>query len=1059
MVGNPPLVKICIMPEITIEAAQWLPYILGLDIGARSIGWAIIDIRHGKPAGIRRAGVRCFDAGVEGSIEQGKDASRAAQRRQARLARRQTWRRARRARKVFGLLQSLNLLPAGDGGNPQERHRLLYELDRELLERHGCLAEPVKAHLLPYILRAFAAEQPIERFEFGRALYHLAQRRGYLSNRKAEERGDDEDDQGKVKAGIESLATKLAGRTLGQYFATLDPRDERIRRRWTSRQMYLDEFNRIWSVQAPLLGLKEEEQKRLYDAIFFQRPLKSQKGLVGKCELERGRRRAPLATLAAQEFRILQKVIDLRVRFPDAAERPLTSDERQTLIDALQESDDLSCAAARKLLKLNKRGIEFSIEEWGEKKLPGNRTNAGLAAIFGKRWPKFTSEERDQIILEVLHYQKPAALVRRAMKHWGLDREAAEKLSELRLEAGHARHSIPALKKLNDLMRHGIPYSTARKEAYPRSFTAGKPLKLLPPVMKACPDLRNPAVCRTLTELRKVVNAIIRQYGKPETIRIELARDLKRSRKDRKRIADAQREQEARRSKALSKMLGEFSSYQPKAGFDPAIEKILLAEECNWQCPFTGRTIHMQALVGRNAQFDVAHLFPRRYLDNSFLNKTLCYHDENRHRMHDLLPKQAYGGDADRWKEIVQRVKAFKGPAAAIKLERFQAEEVPEDFVERQLNDTRHNSMVAAEYLGLLYGGLWDPAGKRRIEAVAGGITAMLRNAWRLRKDRNDHRHHAQDAIVLALTGPAQVKLLQESVARASEGGQRFRLGDLDDPWPNFCGTVSAALDAINVSFRCNRKLAGALHAGTNYSQPIKGGNGPPVHHVRKELHKLSLTEISGDAIVDRAIRTLVQQKFQELGGKDPKKVFADPANHPAMLTKDGRKIPVHKARLRVGDKPKAIAERGMRQRFVTAGANSNHHCAIVALLDLSGKETKWEERIVDRLEANRRQARSRKDGSTGIIQRDWGRECRFKFSLMPNDMLTLEDEGGVRRLYRLCNISKGDYELRLHSDAREATEIRKLKQRIRVNANDLRKARARKVVVGPLGDVVDAHD
>lgn len=1040
------------------DQANLLPYILGLDVGVRSIGWAIIDLRRGRPASIRRAGVRCFEAGVEGSIEQGKDSSRATQRRQARLARRQTWRRVERAKKVFRTLQRLGLLPPGNGSDPAQRHKILHELDAQLRLKHLCADDPVQAHLLPYRLRAKAAEAPLEPHAVGRALYHLAQRRGYLSNRKSDEKDDDEA-QGQVKAGIADLEAKLAGRTLGQYFATLDPRDERIRRRWTSRQMYLDEFNRIWAVQAPGLGLAEEAKRSVYKAIFFQRPLRSQKGLIGRCELEPDARRAPQACLIAQEFRILQTVNHLRVRFPDGHECPLDRDERTTLIGALQDVSEMSVAAARKLLKL-KKGATFTIEEFGEKTLPGNRTHARLAAILGSRWERMPAQERDQLVLEVLHYQKPSALVRRSMNRWGLSRDIAEQLSEVRLEPALSRHSLAALGNLVPLMREGKPYSTAKKEAYRQSFQSGKAMAILPPVLKWKPDLRNPAICRTLTELRKVVNAIIRLCGKPERIRIELARELKRSKKDRKRIADNQREQETKRKAALQKMLAQFPSYQPKAGFDPAIEKILLAEECNWECPFTGKTIGMDSLVGKQAQFDVAHLYPRRYLDDSFLNKTLCFHDVNRHRMHDLLPKQAFSSDADGWEVILTRVKAFKGPAARIKLERFQADAVPVDFVASQLNDTRYNSVVAAEYLGLLYGGLWDEEGTRRIETITGGITAMMRNAWRLRKDRNDHRHHAQDAIVLALIEPSQVAKLQTAVEIASARGERLRLGEFEEPWTGFCDHVRTALEAINVSFRCDRKLRGNLHAATNYSRPVALRNEKPARHVRKELHKLSPTEIHGEAIVDRTVRRLIQSQFERLGGKDPKKVFADPKNHPRLHSRDGRETPIHKVRLRVSDNPKCIGK-GPHQRFVASGANSNHHCVVVAVLDAEGKEILWEGHVVPRLEAN---ARLAKDSRLPVVQRFWGKDKRFKFTLAPNDMLTMVDERGVRLLYRVSNISypengKEDHELRLHNDARESAELRKSGQRIRTTSEKLRKAKAQKVAVGPLGDVVATRD
>ena len=120
-------------------------------------------------------------------------------------------------------------------------------------------------------------------------------------------------------------------------------------------------------------------------------------------------------------------------------------------------------------------------------------------------------------------------------------------------------------------------------------------------------------------------------------IRVELARDLKRSRKNRQEISKANDMQRKSRERAKQRLLDELRMTEPKRS---DIEKVLLADECGWQCPFTGDSIGMQTLLGPQAQFDVAHLFPRRYLDDSFANKTLCRADVNRHRMHDLLPSK-----------------------------------------------------------------------------------------------------------------------------------------------------------------------------------------------------------------------------------------------------------------------------------------------------------------------------------------------------------------------------------------------------------------------------------
>mgnify|MGYP006424808575 CR=1 FL=1 len=225
--------------------------ILGLDIGTNSVGWALINTdSDGKPVGLHAAGARCFDAGLDGDVGSGRGEPRNAKRRDARQARRQGWRRKRRRKNLIGILQKHELLPASIERTPQGIHDGLVALDTSFKKTN-----PPKNHreeqLLPYILRANAAKEKVELFELGRALYHLAHRRGFLSNRKESEKEDDE--TGAVKGGIKDLREFIeesGEATLGGYFSTLDPSDARIRQRWTGRQMYIDEFNIImdtWS--------------------------------------------------------------------------------------------------------------------------------------------------------------------------------------------------------------------------------------------------------------------------------------------------------------------------------------------------------------------------------------------------------------------------------------------------------------------------------------------------------------------------------------------------------------------------------------------------------------------------------------------------------------------------------------------------------------------------------------------------------------------------------------------------------------------------------------------
>jgi len=1055
------------------------PYLLGLDLGVQSVGWTVLDLDgQNEPAVLRAAGVRCFDSGVgnETQIEQGKDESTNAARRMARQQRRQLFRRAQRLRRVFRVLQSAGLLPEGPAATPDQRHAMLLDLDKNLFAEHVAPGDRLAGHTLPYRLRAMALDHPLAAHALGRALYHLAQRRGFLSNKKAAKESDE--DEGKVKEGIAQLyqAIDASGvRTLGEYFARLDPEEQRIRARWTARKMYLDEFEAIWNAQSPHhAALTPELKSRLHKAMFFQRPLKSQKGLIARCDLEPTERRAPKASLAAQRIRYLQKLNDLEIIDPQGECLPLSPEQRAKLTETFESQAEVSFSTMRKLLKLkaprgDTPGYTFNLEAGGEKRLLGNRTAAKLSGILDGRWSAMDDAQREALVHEISIFQNEDALARRLVKAWDMAEQTAAQVAAVRLEPGYFELSLKAIRKLLPRLEAGQRLNEARKELYGERLIESDACDLLPPVLDAVKTLRNPVVCRALSELRKVVNALIRRYGKPAMVRVELARDMKRGRKAREDAYKQMRANQKRRDDAKKKSFDEMKIDQPRPG---DILKVVLAEECNWECPYTGKRISMKALLGPNPQFDIEHIIPfSRSLDNSFLNKTLCYHEENRSVKRNKTPYEAYAhGDPDRWNAILQRVKAFQNDPRHRKLQQFRKEELDEDFVSRQLNDTRYMSRLAADYLGLLFGGRVDPEGKQRVQVSAGGVTGYLRDVWQLDqilqdptlpdaipadepgKNRYDHRHHAVDAIVVGLAGPAMVKRLSQAAAAAEDRGHRLFV-PVEEPWPNFRDQVRQAVAEIRVSYRVDRRISGALHQDTIYSKPrtILDDDGKPIqrHLVRKPLASMSTQEIN--AIVDPVVRHLVQDRLDELGG-NPQKAFTDPNNHPYLKARDGRVIPIHKARFAKTITPIAVGPDSAK-RYVPPG--NNHHVEIIALLDNAGNETKWEGRLVSLYEATQRLARGEP-----VVGRDHGENRKFKFSLAGGEFVEMEHQPGAPRLYRVVGISANVLEFRLHTDARPSTVLRKMSRaRVTRSPGALKEAKARKVALDPLGNVLPAYD
>ncbi|HKT12983.1 MAG TPA: type II CRISPR RNA-guided endonuclease Cas9, partial [Terriglobia bacterium] len=837
-------------------------YVLGIDLGSNSLGWAVVGLIDGEPAQLIRTGARVFEAGMDGDLSSGREESRNLKRREARSHRRLLWRRRRRLTKLFNLLQHCGLLPPatdrfqatpGNGHKqpllPNQLQDYFNVLDNEILSspwfksRTNSGAFPQPEHTMPYILRAAALDGPLEPFYVGRALYHLAQRRGFLSNRKQAAKKND--DEGAVKEGIADLRKAMhetEARTLGEYLSRLDPSAERIRCRWTARDMYESEFSAIWEAQAahhPDL-LTPALRKQFHDAIFYQRPLRFDPNTIGRCELEPGRRRAPAYLLTSQRFRLLQSVNNLRVLPPDDVEMPLTPADRQKLIEELETKGDRTFKHISKLLDLEK-GYSFNLERGGEKRIKGNRTNADFYAVFGDRWLRMSPQERDRAVEYVHSFQKPQKLKEAARNKWGLSGEQAEKLAGLSLEADYMNLSLKAIEKFLPLLEQGITYGEARRQLYPAAFQSGEPSTLLPPVERALTEIRNPAVMRSLTELRRVVNAIIRRHGKPSFVHLELARDLKKSKKQRQAISETNRQNEKARANAFEEIIkADVGIKDPKPD---DIRRFLLAEECHWMCPYTGKTISARSLFGPEPQFDLEHIIPfSQSMDNSFQNLTLCYVPENRSIKGNRTPWQAYHGNTEQYEAILDRVRKFAGDrrTVAAKLKRFAMDDEGlegflEDFRNRQLNDTAYATSIAAKYLGLLYGGVNDAEGRKRIQATSGQATSYFRSLWKLNsilndgpsanggavaKSRDDHRHHAVDAIVIGLTDAAMIKRLSDAAQRAPFEHRR-RFASLEAPWPNFTDSVRGEIDKIVVSHRVSKKVSGALHEETIYSPPM----------------------------------------------------------------------------------------------------------------------------------------------------------------------------------------------------------------------------------------------
>ncbi len=1069
------------------------PYVLGIDLGSASLGWAAIALDDsGTPAGLLRTGVRIFEPAVTGDVEKGQDESNAVARRTARLIRRQLRRRAARQSELFRLLQRHGLLPQYEGADAdasQQRHAILNAFDKELAAkwtRQGNATERAATELPLYLLRKTALDQALEPFELGRVLYHLSQRRGYKSNRKekaskigAAGKSKKEDDLGQVEGDIKGLLDEIhrsGARTLGEYFASLDPHTQKVRRRWTGRKMYEEEFSLIWAKQAafyPAL-LTEELQREAKRLLFYQRPIKAQAHLIGGCELEPGESRAAWATFEAQEFRVLQKVNDLEIVLPGQVDGTrLTAEQRQTVLDLLGNSAEVTFKKIRKVLGLAD-SVGFNLQRGGETKLKGNFTNAHMTEVFGERWARMSDEEKKQAVEDWRTIPEDESLIRRALEYWKLDETGADWLKKRSAPSGYCMISRKAIRKLLPLMREGVRFKDAENRVYGNRLSGGEVHDKIPPVRGVLKTLRNPAVERSLTELRKVVNALIQEHGKPAEIRIELARDLKKPRLERVKAATQSRDRERERDSMRKRIAAEFGE-----GFRPSradVEKALLFEECGGECPYTGKRFPFSSLFGENSPWQVEHIIPfSRMPDDSFQNKTLCCVEENQYKA-NRTPFEAYK-DAAQYEAILNRVRNWKKPNMG-KLKRFELRttEELEGFSNRQLNDTRYASKLACELLGTLYGGRdikTETGSEQVVFASSGMVTAALRRGWELEgilresgaaadgakkgKARTDHRHHAIDAITIALSRPKMIAQLSRANERDPywpNTGRRFP--KIQAPWAGFVDSIRPQIEQMLVSHRPEHRLTGALHDETNYGRPRKDG-GKDIVHIRKPVEGLSATDIEN--IVDPVVREAVQAKAAEFGG-DLKKWTPDESkgDWPLLKTKAGKYVPIKRVRIKKILGVETIGK-GERERHVALA--SNHHVAVFALLDERGKENRWDSMIVSLFDAM-----ERKRKGLPLVQTSYpeSRDYVFKFSLMGGDTVLLQKDCDHKQnhcnpsVWRLRTIaSNGQLSLVRVNDARLLKDMKSAGDGWYPRPDALRKLEAVKVVIDSLGRIHQA--
>ncbi|MCL5282102.1 MAG: type II CRISPR RNA-guided endonuclease Cas9 [Planctomycetes bacterium] len=989
-------------------------YTLGLDIGSRSIGWAVVDT--GENPSIVAMGVRVFPEGVDRDT-QGLEKSKNATRREARSARRTHQRRADRKKRLVRVLRGAGLLPQG-------RDELM------------CLLQAN-----PYELRKKGLDEKLDAYAFGRVLYHLSQRRGFKSNRKSGKAKED----GPVIKHANALQTEMDSRgcrTLGEYFAGLNPEQQRIRERYTFRSMYLGEFDRLWAKQAEYYPsiLTDDLRTNVRDEIiFFQRPLRPTDDLIGDCELEPGQKRCPRGDWYALRFRILQDVNNLLIQNPDGSDRKMTADERRKLLEELTRKGEVSFNEMRGMFGLIETQ-RFNLEQDGKKtKLKGNVFTAGMRSrkAFGpRRWDAMPDSEKIKLNQWLVDLEDDDLAVR-LKAAYGLEEEQIGAILKIALPPGYMSFSRAAILKLVPIMEEGKLTSEAKTEAYGDQAppTDAESVEALGQPA----DIRNPIVQKALYEVRKVVNALVRAYGKPRRIKIEMARDVQGSKQQREQLHWKQSDNE-KRNDEVRKRLAEDIGIEPRRD---NVMKYKLWEECGKTCPYTGRPISQDSLFGANPEFQIEHILPYdRSLDDSFMNLTLCETHENAQVKKSQTPYEAYSHDAHRFEQVLERVNKSRMPYA--KRRRFWQQEIDLDRqIERELNDTRYICVEVMRYLKQL--GV-------SVQGTRGKVTSELRHQWGLdgvfselglRRD-DDHRRHGVDALVVAVTDNDHLRRLAAS--KYAVAGVRFQV-----PWGTFRDEAKEKVQAMRVSHRVCRKVSGALHEETNYGPTgVKDERGQEFYAYRKKLEDLTTPMI--EKILDPVVRDIVRQRLVDRGidpdagdRKVPKEVWKEPLY--MRCTKSDKRAQIKRVRIRdvMNNAVALLDQTGRCYRAVKPG--SNHHIEVFERIDERGRRRR-EGRVITMFEAVRRSR-----AGEPVVRKDYQDGKRFIYSAAINETFMLHLDGKTEDLFRVQKISSNQQMfLRHHAFGGDLQKSKGISKK----PNTLI---GRKVSVDPIGRIWPAGD
>ncbi|CAA9202951.1 CRISPR-associated endonuclease Cas9 [Flavobacterium bizetiae] len=743
------------------------------------------------------------------------------------------------------------------------------------------------------------------------------------------------------------------------------------------RQDYLDEFEKIWETQrqfhSELNDLLKTEVRDV--TIFYQRKLKSQKHLVSFCEFEKGHKTIPKSSPLFQEFRVWQNLNNVVVKNEATKESfILDEDLKKNISQQLLFKESMTDSQILSFCELKKGTYSVNF-----KKIEGNRTNTEIYKAFEKI---LVLEGYDELDLSKLHAFEINEVIKSAfsdleintdildfdtniqgnnfdkqsyyqfwhllysaedddflrkslMSKFGFKENHIPFLLNINLQADYGSLSAKAIKKVLPHLIDGHIYDKActlvgynHSSSLTTEQNNGRILKDTLELLKKN-SLRNPVVEKILNQMINVINAVLEDptLGKPDEIRVELARELKNNNEQRSEMTKAINKSTAEHEQIRKLLHKEFGIHRVTRN---DIIRYRLWKECDGISLYTGKPIPPSMLFTKD--YDIEHIIPKsRLFDDSFSNKTICERQLNI----DKSNKTAYSFlqeklSMEEFDQFEKRVKSLYGKISRTKQNKLLMadNEIPEGFIERQLRETQYIAKKAKEILLEV---------SRNVTSTIGRITDKLREDWELVdvmkelnwnkydklgltyieegkngerlykiKDwtkRNDHRHHAMDAITVAFTKPAYIQYLNNLNGKTQGDKKADSIYGIEakylrrdknnklrfiEPAPNFREDVKKQLENILISYKAKNKV---VTKNKNITK-MQGGTNERIQLTpRGQLHKetvygklqqyVTKEEKVGGAFTAEYIKKVAKKKYREAllkrlleNENDPKKAF-----------------------------------------------------------------------------------------------------------------------------------------------------------------------------------------